>query len=113
MLLYGAECWVPFRRHKKKLDTFHHRCIRTILGISNGQQWTEQITAEVRRRWGDEETAAEKVKRRRLEWLCHLAGLDEDRLPKPALFSWPLKLKLRCVPRKRWRDAVFPGPQGH
>ena len=30
--------------------------------------------AEVRRRWGDEETASEKVKKKMLEWLGHLAG---------------------------------------
>ena len=51
VLLYGAECWIPLKRHEKRLNTFHHRCIRTILGISNRQQWSERITmAEVRRR---------------------------------------------------------------
>ena len=34
VLLYQAECWVPLRRHRKKLDTYH-QCIRTILGMSN------------------------------------------------------------------------------
>ena len=73
VLFYGAECWVLLRKQEKKLNTFHHQCIRSILGISNRQQWSEHITmAEVRRRWGDEETASEKVKRKRLEWLGHL-----------------------------------------
>ena len=35
VFLYGAECWIPLRQHEKRLNTFHHRCIRTILGISN------------------------------------------------------------------------------
>ena len=70
VLLYGAECWT----HEKKLNSFHHRCIRTILGISNRQLWSEHITmAEVMRRWGDEETVGEKVQKRRMEWLGHLA----------------------------------------
>ena len=38
VLLYGAECWIPLRKHVRKLNTFHHRCIRIILGISNKQQ---------------------------------------------------------------------------
>ena len=60
--LYGAECWILLRKHARKLNTFHHGCVRIILGISNKQQWSEHITvAEVRRRCGDEETAAEKV----------------------------------------------------
>ena len=107
VLMYGAECWVPLRKHRGKLDVFHHRCIRTILGISNRQQWSEQITmTEVRRRWGDEETAADKVKRRRLEWLGHLARMDDDRLSKSVLFSWLPQPRPRCGPRRRWRDVV-------
>ena len=38
MLLYGVECWVPLRKHLKRLNTFHHRCIHTVLGISNREQ---------------------------------------------------------------------------
>ena len=60
-------------KHEKKMNTFHHRCIRIILGITNRQQWTERITMkELRRRWGDEELAAEKITKRRLEWLGHM-----------------------------------------
>ena len=43
VLLYGAEYWIPLRKHEK-LNTFHHRCIRIILGISNQRQWSERIT---------------------------------------------------------------------
>jgi len=32
VLLYGEECWTPLKR---KLDVFHHRCIHTVLGITN------------------------------------------------------------------------------
>ena len=53
VLLYGAECWIPLRKHTRKLNTFHHRCIRIILCISNRKQWSEHITMnEVRGRWG-------------------------------------------------------------
>ena len=62
VLLYGAECWILLRRQVKQLNTFHHRCIRSILGISNMQQWDERITmADVRERWGDEELVDEKI----------------------------------------------------
>ena len=37
VLLYGAECWTPLRKHLKRINSFHHKCIRTILGISNQQ----------------------------------------------------------------------------
>ena len=35
VLLFGAECWTPLRQNERNLNTFHHRCIRTILNISN------------------------------------------------------------------------------
>ena len=107
VLLYSSECWIPSRKHEKKMNSFHHRCVRTILGISNRQQWSERITMqEVRRRWGDEELVAEKVRKRRLEWLGHVARMPNHRLPKTMLFGWLPQPRPRCGPRKRWRDVV-------
>ena len=34
VLLYGGECWIPLKKHQKRLNTFHHRCIYTILGTT-------------------------------------------------------------------------------
>ena len=42
VLLYGAECWTPLRQHEKRLNTLHHRYIRTILGISNAKDSSGQ-----------------------------------------------------------------------
>ena len=107
VLLYGSESWIPLRKHEKKMNSFHHRCVRTILGISNRQQWSERITMqEVRRRWGDEELVAKKVRKSRLEWLGHVARMPNHRLPKTMLFGWLPQPRPRCGPRKRWRDVV-------
>ena len=32
VLLYGSEFWTLLRKHHRKLNAFHHRCLRTILG---------------------------------------------------------------------------------
>ena len=57
VLLYGGECWISLKKHKKRLKTFHHRCIRTILGITCTQQWEEHISSRImREQWEDEET---------------------------------------------------------
>ena len=107
VLLYGSECWTPFNKHLRKLDAFYHRCIRTILGISNLQQWSQHITAfEIRQRWGDLETATDKVAKRRLEWLGHLACMPNHRIPKQALFGLLPQTHPRVGPRKRWRDVI-------
>ena len=89
VLLYGSECWTLLRKDLKRLDSFHYRCVRTILGILNQQQWAQHITSQnVRQQWGDSETVTEKVSKRRLEWLGHLARMPEERILKISLFSW-------------------------
>ena len=79
VLLYGCECWIPLKRHIKRLECFHHRCACTVLGISNKQQWEQHISAEeVRDRWGDNESISTKLRK----GLGHLSRMSEDRMPK-------------------------------
>ena len=107
VLLYGAECWVPLRRHRRRSNSFHNWCIRIFLGVSNWQQWSQRITmAELRRRWGDEDTTADKVHKRRLEWLGHLARMEDHRRPKFVLFGCFPPSRPRCGPKLRWRDVI-------
>ena len=107
VLLYGSKCWTPLKGQLKKLDSFHNRCIRTIMGISNKQQWEQRITSsEIRRKWGDSDTATLKVKKRRLEWLGHVARMPDYRIPKICLFSWMPQPRPRGGPRLRWRDLI-------
>ena len=74
VLLYGSECWTPLKRDMKRLHSFHHRCIRTVLGITKQQQWEQHIitSQEIRQRWGDLTTVTEMMTACRLEWLGHL-----------------------------------------
>ena len=89
VLLYSSECWTPQQRHIKRLNSFHHRCIRSVLGITNKQQWELHITSAMTRpQWGDPDTVSTKVQKRRLEWLGHLARMPDYRLPKKVLFGW-------------------------
>ena len=39
VLLYGAETWTMKAVHTRRLNSFHNRCIRTILGVTRYQQW--------------------------------------------------------------------------
>ena len=36
VLLYSNETWSTYRRQKKRLNAFHFRCLRSILGVSEG-----------------------------------------------------------------------------
>lgn len=107
VLLYGSECWTLLSHQKRKLESFHHRCLRTILGISKSQQWEQRITSqEIRQRWGDTASITQKVAARRLEWLGHLARMPEHRLPQKCLFGWLPQPRPRGGPKKRWKDAI-------
>ena len=107
VLLYGSECWVPLRRHLKRLNGFHHRCICTVLGITNLQQWQQHITSQMtREQWGDLETVETKVVKHRHEWLGHLARMPDHRIPKQTLFGWLPQPRLQGGPQRRWRDLI-------
>ena len=124
VLIYEGECWIPLKKHQKRLNTFHHRfirtifhhrcirtifhhrCIRTILEITCTQQWEEHISSRImREQWGDEETITTKLMRRRQEWLGHLARMTPERIPKISLFSWLPQTRPQGGPG-RWRDLV-------
>ena len=107
VLLFGGECWILLRKHLKRLNAFHHRCIRTVLGITNMRQWEERITSRMtREQWEDQETITVKLMKRRLEWLGHLARMLDHRIPKKTLFSWLPQPCPHGGPRRRWRDLV-------
>ena len=107
VLLYGSESWIPLRKHLKKLDAFHNRCIRITLGVSRKQQWSQHLTSqEIRERWGDIEKVSVKVTRRRLEWRGHVARMADHRIPKLTLFGWLPESRPRGGPRRRWRDLI-------
>ena len=107
VLLYGSESWVLLRKHSRKLDSFHHRCIRIILGR---QQWNQHITSHgIRRRWGDLETVTQMITKRRLEWLGLMARMPDHRIPKITLFGWLAHTRPRGGPRKRWMRKDLKG----
>ena len=92
----------------KRLDGFHHKCIHTVLRITNQQQWEQHITSEsVRKKWGDSETITSKVIRRRLEWLGHVACTPDYHIPKKILFGWLPKTRPAGGPRKQWHDHIW------
>ena len=102
ILLHGAECWVPLKMNIWKLNTFHHRCLRAILGITNRQQWSKRITsATVRSRWRNEECIDQVITRRRLEWFGHNARMSDNRIPRKVLFGWLQQPRPQGGPKRR------------
>ena len=52
------------------------------------QQWSNSITmAEIRTKRGDLETVTDKVQKRRLEWLGHVARMENAKIPNPSFLD--------------------------
>ena len=107
VLLYGAETWVLKAQHVKCLNSFHNRCIRTILGVTRYQHWKERITsAHLASTFGMQQLISDFVMEQRLRWLGHLGRMGNDRLPKKVLFG-ELRGKRPCHrTKRRWRDVA-------
>ena len=107
VLLYGSECWTILRRDEARLDIFHHQCLRVILGVSRkDQQFLSIPNVELRRRYGDPEPLSSTIRCRRLEWIGHLARMEDNRIQKQLLFGWLGKARPPEGPRLRWKDRV-------
>lgn len=102
-LLYGCEAWVLYRRHLKKLESFHIRCLMRILNL----KWWHKIPhTEVRRRAGVDPLEA-MLFHRHLRWVGHVIRMPEDRIPRQVLYG-ELQEGRRSVggQRKRHKDVT-------
>ena len=72
-----------------RIRDFHHRCLRTSLGISRALQISQHISnEEVRCRAGLTVSLADMISCRKLRWLGHIARMNDNHLPKQLLFGW-------------------------
>lgn len=107
ILLYGAECWPTLKRDERRLDVFHHKCLRAILRVSRLDQERHHVTnSDLRQRWGDVGLMSDHLRTRRLQWLGHVARQPSDRVPKQLLFGWLPETRPAHGPRMRWKDRV-------
>ena len=103
-LLYGSETWCTKKHHIERLESFHTRQLRLLLGI----KYSDRIrNTDVRTRAGIPETILIMIRERRLRWLAHVERMDDTRLPKQALHGQLAGGKRPAhKPRKRWVDCI-------
>ena len=71
------------RRQERRLNSFHLRCLRRILGIS----WQDRVpNKDVLERAGIPSMFA-MLSQRRLRWLGHILRMEDGRLPKDVLYD--------------------------
>ena len=102
VLLYGAEVWVLSVKESTRLEVFHRKCLRVILGITKRDHWRNERVLE--------ETGmcdvGELVTRSRLRWLGHVVRMGEDRLPPQMLYGSLEGRGKVGRPVGRWKDMI-------
>lgn len=102
-LLYGSETWVLYRRHVKKLEQFHMRCLRRIAHI----KWQERMpNTEVLGLCNIPGIEALLITSQ-LRWTGHVIRMNDSRLPK-AIFYSELShgARSRGGQMKRYKDTL-------
>ena len=83
VLLYGCETWSVTQPNLQRLNTFHMRCIRSILGVS---RWNKIKNSDNLER-ACEDPIAMTIQKQRLQWLGHLVRMSNNRPQKQLLRS--------------------------
>ncbi len=102
-LLYGSEAWTTYARQERRLNTFHMRSLRRILGIL----WQDKVpNTEVLSRAGLPSMFT-LLRQRRLRWLGHVHRMPDGRIPKDLLYGELASGKRPTGrPQLRYRDVV-------
>ena len=95
-MLYSAELWPLSIMLKKKLEAARHKFQQWILGIS----WRDKVQNEQVREKTTLQTLSLTIKERRLRWIGHVLQMDDNRLPKQAIY-WEANNQERRLGRPR------------
>ena len=108
-LLYECKSWTTYSQQEKRLDVFHLRGLRKILGIS----WQDHVTnADALSRAGLLDIHS-PLRERRLRWPGHIRRMEDGRIRKTSCTRFfskfstrtPLLFIKECFPPSRPRIA--------
>jgi hypothetical protein len=99
---YAGETWKTTVEIANKLNVFHRRCLRTILGIS----WRDHVTNEEVLKRAGMENLQDIVRKRRWKFAGHILRLPQERIASTAM-SWTPENGNRKSgrPKKTWRST--------
>uniref|UniRef100_K7EZU2 Reverse transcriptase domain-containing protein n=1 Tax=Pelodiscus sinensis TaxID=13735 RepID=K7EZU2_PELSI len=102
-LLYGSETWTTYARQERRLNAFHLRGLRRILGIT----WQDKVSNfEVLTRAGLPSMYT-MLRQRRLRWLGHVRRMEDGRIPKDIVYGELASGKRTTgCPNLRFKDVV-------
>ena len=82
-LLYSSESWTSYAAQERRLNSFHLRCLRRILGI----RWQDKVPDTDVLQEANLPTIFTLLSQRRLRWIGHVRRMDDGRIPKDLLYG--------------------------
>ena len=82
-LPYGSESWTTYARQENRLESFHIRCLRRILGIT----WQDRVTNTAVLEKAGSLSMHLMLCQRRLRWLGHVHRMDDGRIPRDVMYG--------------------------
>ena len=80
-LLYGSEAWTLYSRQEHRLNAFHLRCLRRLLGITRQERVPNSaVLAQAKT-----PSIYALFTQRRLRWLVHVTGMNDGHIHKDLL----------------------------
>ena len=76
-LLYGSESWTTYARQENRLESFHLRCLRRMMGI----RWQDTVTITAVLEKAGSFSMHLILCQRRLRWLGHVHRMEDGRIP--------------------------------
>ena len=103
----GAETWAPTKDIVRKLETFHRRYVRYIMGIGKSVQSAQYITTiQLAEHFGVRESIGNLLSLARFRRLGHVACMPDDRISKRILFGRLPQTRHAHGVKLRWRDKI-------
>jgi len=82
ILLYNAETWTLTEELNKSLRVIEISCLRRIAGVTRQDRVRNEV---IRSNFNIKRDIVEKVDLRRVSYFCHVARMDQHRLPYIAM----------------------------
>jgi hypothetical protein len=94
ILLHGAESWPLTGAQAAKLESFHHRWLRTILRV----KWWQRIRNEEILQRAKIYSIGDRMRQVRMLWLGHVIRMGSNRLPSGVVWPTEREAPLRSFP---------------
>jgi hypothetical protein len=99
-LLYGDECWTMRKRDMQKLQAVEMRFLRSVKGCTR----LDKIRNEDIRKELGVFSINDRTRRYRQDWLEHVERMEEERVPKQAVWYRPKGRRDPGGQRRGWNS---------